>query len=534
MMEQVDSSVIPQIASPGATIGKNALWLALSRSIGIAISLITTPVFLAHFGADIYGIYISALTLMGFMGMAQLGVGVAMPVFLAKALAADDLGRIRRLISTGVAWSLCSASLCCAIVVLFAHYAAVHILHAPTTLVEIVTRSLWLCGAGLALDFVVSPFQALPQATQRFEIGTGVSIIIDVCSRIVALIVVILGGGVVSVLLIFVVAKMLTLPLWVSIAYRLVPQIRPLPRFYRREFKDLFRLGSYQSVSEMLQNVAFRLDVVLVARYSSLAEVTYYSIPMTACRLLNQIPNFACGAALPAVSARMHVAPNKVRGMYLRQCRLTSVLASPGLVVAAVAAQPLLHTWLRHTPPPTMVWCLSALGVAYCFQVLSQLQTQYAQAADKNHLVAAWSAALAPVYAGMLLMLVPHYGARGAAGTFLSISVGGCFLYVGIISRAAIDKTAWKPVLRGVLSSLSIALVTLGAVAVVWRITDKAWLVALLLPLAIALYWLLSRRAALIDAKDVSTARDIARAFLSSLPGIQQLGALGDLQKPSR
>jgi len=87
-------------------LAKDSTWNAIDYISTLAIFLITTKLLIAEFGAAGYGFYIFFASLVGFFGMVDMGMGMAVSKYLSEFLHKKDYQRSSQIINVALAFYL--------------------------------------------------------------------------------------------------------------------------------------------------------------------------------------------------------------------------------------------------------------------------------------------------------------------------------------------------------------------------------------------------------------------------------------------
>ena len=80
-------------------VGLTALSSTAARGVGLIASLITVPLTASYLGAERYGLWMTVLSVVGLLGMADLGIGNGLLTLLAEAYGRNDRLLARKLVS---------------------------------------------------------------------------------------------------------------------------------------------------------------------------------------------------------------------------------------------------------------------------------------------------------------------------------------------------------------------------------------------------------------------------------------------------
>ncbi len=220
-----------------------------------------------------------------------------------------------------------------------------------------------------------------------------------------------LGYGLVGVFSVF-----LALRVAMAVAYRLHPM---LPRFDRHLVSRAVQQRNWHEVPVflvicLLASVAGRVDIVVLSRMSGLHEVGVYAAAARLYEASLMLPTIAALSIMPTL-ARLFASDRE----YFRKVLVLSMRLSLGLglVIAlgvAALSDPIIHLLYRpevSAASAVLRWLIFGAVLMTLDQILSSTMMA---ASAQAHDLRALAIGFATLVCGLLL-LVPHFGATGAA-----------------------------------------------------------------------------------------------------------------------
>jgi O-antigen/teichoic acid export membrane protein len=280
--------------------------------------------------------------------------------------------------------------------------------------------ALAIVGGGL-MAFATSYLQARRRflALSLVRIGEGASRL-----GLLLALVVVLGFSVPGVLWIQVLA-----PLAVGlVGVALVPRGALARGGGRTELRELFDLSRWILAATIVHMFAFQLDTLLLGAFSTPAEVGSYGAALRLSSPLVMLAGVLGTVFLP--EAMRHRETAGARRFFLRSLRLTVPLGILGLA-AALACGLLLPRLFPQYARLLPVFALLSAGLASYAMVAAGQGVLYAL--DRTALVAGVAAGQFLVNLAGNLLLVPRFGALGAAVTTGSAWVLSALAYATLV-----------------------------------------------------------------------------------------------------
>ena len=318
-----------------------------------------------------------------------------------------------------------------------------------------------LAAATLVFQAIATPLFAVFNAHRVLVYPAIVSGAGAVLSTAVAVALVATGAGVAGLL----VGALTAQALAVTAGYVLLRRkfgLRPRARRPDAESLRFIRLAIPIAATGGLTIVYQRLDILMLSKLTDDAEVAIYSVPFSVLQYSWVVPQIIAAAYFPILNSTIDRDRTGARDSFFLMVRLFFLLSLPMTVFLVVGGGPVLTTLFgeayaeSETVLSIMAW-ISVLG----FQ---NYLLWYAIIAchRERHVVAIQASGLA-LNALLNLILIPHYGAEGAAAALLAsdfvVVAGQAWLVHRHVFRVPWRRVLLWPVVAGVLSAPVIVLV---------------------------------------------------------------------------
>lgn len=296
-------------------------------------------------GAERYGTLVLLQLLVGYLAVADLGMGTASTRYAATMHARrDDHAENRAIWTSLVLVALPGAAL---IAILFPiTELLVDLLSLPAELRPEMTAAMRLALALLVLRNVSAVLSAPQFARLRLDLTTLItsgSAVLQIALVPVALaliqrtidtaLAVMVGAGLVGVLAHFAVSR------------RLLPQLGA-PSFDRSLVVPLARFGGVTVGVVFLGMLVFHAEKIWLSQVAGVRALAHYSVAFTIARLTAIVPAATSQPLLPALS-RLHAGADfgALATLYGRAVRLFFVVLAPLALFLAVIGRPFLEVW---------------------------------------------------------------------------------------------------------------------------------------------------------------------------------------------
>ncbi len=329
----------------------NLFSAALSQWLGMGISilfgLIVTPVIIRTLGNESYGLWGLVASFVGFYGLFDFGLSLAVSRFLGNAIGAKDLRQFNQVASTGK----CFLGGVSVLVIIFAIVIvgkAQSILGIPAEYSAQFRLLIILSAVSVAISLMMSIYAGALLASEDLVFLNLIRIVINVARSLGALMAVLAGKGVVGLAIVSVV----TTGLEQSIIYlrcRIrLPQLKP--RFFGFEMPLALKLigfGAATFVAMIADLLRSKLDVILVTRFGGLNQAGIYAVALVVFRYFFRAISAVFNVTWPRLN-KLHGAGNQaeLQAFFLKASHITAACASlvAGLLIGL--APLLIRLWL--------------------------------------------------------------------------------------------------------------------------------------------------------------------------------------------
>ena len=420
-----------------AAVGRNALWGYAAWTVNLGIGLVLTPILLRGLGTNGFAAWTLALTLATYVGIVELGLGVATIRQLAAALAERDIPRASSVAASARAAYLVMA--CAGLLVLVALVTAPGLVVDPEGASTARLRvAVLVLGMGFVISSAASVYPAIAIGAGRADLGTVVGIVSRIVMGAAQAMVVLTTGSVVGLAIVTAVSILGGTMAVRAVARNVFGYIDvSLKNASRSRVRALLSSGWRNGVIAITAAVAIQSDVIVVGVILGTAEVAAYGIAVRAFTVLLVLATRATDVLLPTFAHSNAVQDReRTKRAFGESVFVTRAILLPGLVVLVAFGEPLLRLWLGEVPEGSLavlvVLILGALAAAP-----GHSSSVLLSGIDRLNylLVGASVAALANL--GLSVALTLRFGVVGPAVGSLIVFIGWNMLllprYVGSI-----------------------------------------------------------------------------------------------------
>lgn len=327
---------------------KNSAFNLSSYFVNFIIGIITVPIFINKLTPELYGIFIVLLSLLGYYGLMDIGLGQAVIKFIAEYESKKDYDSISRFIFTSTVFYLIFASLGT-----FTLYALSQnlliILKIPDKFIPDSNLAVKIFAFGFFFSMLSTNFSSIFQGFQQYNITSKINIIINILLYTTSIIGLYYGGKLIFLSITFSLFYFLS---FLTYIYLLIKQHRIIVKKIKydyRSLKELFSFSTFFFLSKILNTfgnylIQFNISIIL----NPLA-VTYYVVPR---KLVNSIAAFiGSGSAVlfPKVSELSgNNRKEEIIKLYYQSSKIISFLAFPIFFIFFIFSKEILIIWVGN------------------------------------------------------------------------------------------------------------------------------------------------------------------------------------------
>lgn len=394
-----------------------ALVSLLSRGVSIFGSFATIPLVVAYLGPDGYGLWTTLSSLVVWLGLADGGVSVGLVAQVSQAFGADDMRRIRIVLSCAFAVTAVS----CLLLLLATATLDWIYWEKAIGVHDVAMQAAASDIAAIVLIFTAIGFPASVARQARFGMQEGASIsawdiVATVLSIVGQLLAVAFHLGIVGVTIAIVATRhIVNIILSVHFFAGRGRGLRPDWRFVDwPTIRSLIGSGGAFSALLVSQALAVQMDQLIVAKLVGFAAVADYSIVQKFLTLPQMIVTLVVVAQFPAYGEAL------ARGdhSWIKRHLITSFAGASAFAVVACGAlgasiDLVLQLWIGSAIHPTrsLVWAMTVYGV---ISAMANVLTTFFLAMTSYRYVVLAHLAMVVINLPLALYLVPRMGPAGA------------------------------------------------------------------------------------------------------------------------
>jgi len=411
---------------------RNTLFNYLAIICVTLIRFIAMPILIHGLGQDRYGIYATVMSVVGYVGLLDLGIGISLTKFVAEYYANRDFRRLNEMLSTSLLLYLGLGILGSAILVAFSSLFVQHVFNIPV--------SLWtegryvFCISALSLfnGLTLGIFGNLLNGIQRQDITRTITIGNALITYSGAILLVTMGYKLVAFMLFATLMDVLSFLVQLWIARRMLPEVRFFPRIFKKqELKQIVNFSFAMFINQLAARNMGVLDKLILGIFLPIANVTLYAVGYTLASFSFRIPSAAVLASLPAASELMAQGRlGAVHQLILRGMKYTGLMAIPIFTVMGVMAPDIVRLWMGEGYELS-ARVLQLLLAGYFWMALSSSGANVMIGIGKPYINTYYAVAQILLCSTLSIAMIQFFGVLGAAaGSAMAYTLGGIIYLV--------------------------------------------------------------------------------------------------------
>lgn len=418
---------------------KNSAFTTLGWLVPILVNFITVPIIVHNLGYDAYGVWVLVMAVMGYFALLDLGVAKGGIKFLAEANARNDTVTANQVVcigglfycAIGVVGGLCIA--------LSVDTFLLDLIKTPETLKPTARIVFYLASVGFLVTMLQTYLLSLPQALHRFDISNTVDSINQVVTSIVTVLVVVLGFGLVSVIVVRIIGNLVCCISLIRALRKFMPSLHLTMSLRWDLARSVFSFSLISFIGRVGTTTANQLQTIIVGSLLGTTAITIFSIPYTLISRIMGISSRLSMLIFP-ISSELSGELNmeRLHAVYLTMTRNLFYLSMVQMVMFSLFSWEILRVWMGVEFADNASAILMMVAVGFFFDTMTNVSSQVCDGLGHPRITSAFAFIRGIV--GILLTLIGGYlsGVQGVAAGFMLSCILGSVSFNFYIHRRVI------------------------------------------------------------------------------------------------
>ena len=395
----------------------------ISLVVNIAIGVALTPFIVRHVGAEGYGVWIFILSVTGYYGLVNLGVGAAVLRYVSVAVGKGDQERIRQVVNTAGAFFFVTGPLIIFCSVLFGR-PLVSLFNIAPAHSNAFSQLIVIMSVAVAIGFIEALLLSVLKAHELF-VQANVASLIRMVVRAAILVLLLQNNAGISGIGIATVAGNLASVIFCFVMVRAYSSLTfGLRSVSISLLPKLLRFGGITTVILVADHVRMSLDSIVIGKWVGMAQVGVYGVAF----MLIRYGILLVSAAIDVLNPRFSILQGEgekaaIHELFSMAIRISSFVSFGCCLCLLVFGKSFISLWVGPAFDASIP-VLYVLAVPFAI-ALAQIPGIYLMYAAKQHhfyAIVTLSEALANL--ALSIALVGRFGVLGVAlGTAIPMLV---------------------------------------------------------------------------------------------------------------
>ncbi len=455
-----------------------ANWVGMGAEIAVGFFL--TPYIVGGLGLVTYGLWSLLNSLVGYLGLVDLGIRGSVGRYVNFYLARNDATRLNEVIGTSLVFLSVAALMALGLSWPIAANFDRLFDKTPPELLPVLPIALPLLALNLWAAFLGSVFRTIIEAKDRFDLNNIVNVVVLIFRTVGTVWVLRSGGGLIGLAVVTLAASFIgNLMSW-RIAHRVCREFSAArPTISRDRFFEMWRFGTASFVARSASQLIYQSDQIMVMFFFGPAAVGAYSIAtmliQTSRRLIEQIGGSLYPSIMKSGSIRDLDALRRIFVWYARLAFFVGILVYCGYIVFG---REFLTLWIGQGVDAA--WAvLAILSIGELLSLFGNvgLSVKFSLGAVRAPLLLSVGEAVTNIVLAIILVMMTPTGLLGIAlGGCISIAIfrGGILAEVTIRHIDLSGTSYWRDIGMRAVVATATTMLLLHAIAAVDA--QQSWL----------------------------------------------------------
>jgi O-antigen/teichoic acid export membrane protein len=432
-------------------------WASLGLTVVVAFFL--SPYLVHHLGDVGYGVWVLINSIIGYMGLMDLGLRGAVMRFVSREYTRGEHDESSRTVSAAF-WLRVWIGLLLISITIVISFLIGKVFKIPPELLWAARIAIVTTGTSAAINLTFGVFAGVLSALHRFDLMSAVAIAQTMIRAAGVVWLLKTGHGIVALAFWEFVCVILACAAYTVLCFRLYPQLRLFFRVPDRQIIGrLWGYSSYVFLIHVCLQLVYYTDNLIVGGFLSAAAVTYYSIGGRLIEYVRQVVTSLTTTFTPLASTlEASGEEDKLRRLLIYGTRAALVLVLPFAIALILRGPTFIGLWMGEQYAAISGHVMQILIIGQVFIVANNTSSGIAFGLEKHKTFALFFSAEAVANLVLSVILVRWIGIMGVAwGTTLTTLATQILFWppyicriVGMPVRTYIWQSWTKPALAAI------------------------------------------------------------------------------------
>jgi O-antigen/teichoic acid export membrane protein len=330
--------------APGFARNAAANWAAFIYVA--AISFFLSPFIVHKLGNEAYGVWSLLVSVVGYLGLLDFGVRGAVTRYVAKNHAKRDADQNTSIVSA----AMLLYSVLGAIAIIISGIVAValpKVFNIPEHLLHDSQLVLVVSGVTVAVTLVGAVFGGVVTGLERFDINSGLEILVTTVRSIAVVLALKAGYGLVALGIIHLAGSIINgTGSWIA-TRKLYPELHFRFRIpLLPHIKTILSFSVFLSAIHIMGVLVYYSDALVIAAFMPVSAVTYFAIAGNLCDYAYKVAGSLSKMMMPRVSALTSVGSDHVHDVVVGMARVATLATAPIASIFWFRGESFINLWM--------------------------------------------------------------------------------------------------------------------------------------------------------------------------------------------
>lgn len=326
---------------------KNTKYHLISQGISFLSPLILTPVIISRIGTVDFGIYVLLLGFIGTFGLLDASISSSFVKFISDHYNRKESQELLKVINTGFFFYLIFSLLITGTGYLFSEK-ILSVINIPVSSMDLAVSAFHIALGIFFLSTTFNIFNSVIISLQKAYIGAIASMIVTALQFVTLLVLMFMGYGLMSILLVNLLVSILSVIITLFIAKRILPELKVHPRYLDiSSFRKMGKFGLQMQVSRLATFASEKYDEFLLGAFTNITNVTLYNIGNKGASYGKLVPiQFTSQIAPVAAELNAGEEKEKLNRLFENTTKFLNSISIPIFVFLFVFAELFIFAWM--------------------------------------------------------------------------------------------------------------------------------------------------------------------------------------------
>lgn len=403
-----------------------------------AVSFFLSPFVVRNLGDTGYGVWSLLSSLVGYFGLLDFGVRGAITRYIAHHYSLNEHENSGHVIFAGmVLFGFLGATTILVSLVVAA--LSPMLFNIPMSFVYETRVVIVLGGLATAVTLIAGVFGGVSTGLQRFDINSGIEILLTVFRAVATVIALREGYGLISLAAINLAVAVLYFGIYLATIWKLYPQLRlQFPISLGPYLKKILSFSSYSSLITLFGMIIYYSDTVVIAAFLPIGAVTIFVISGNLCEYASQVVRALSKIMLPRVSALASVNSTILQEEIIGMAKIATLTSSAIAATFWLRGESFINLWMGTEYGTESGKVLRVLAWVVWLSGARQVAVQSIVGMNRHRSIVPLLAVEALLNLGLSIVLITSLGTVGVA---LGTVIPSLLISLGFIPRLLFTAT---------------------------------------------------------------------------------------------